>query len=81
MLVLVPLNRTAQTIFKVHKHLVSQMLLCLRDIGKRVLDVAGALGSILDLALIAGQRLQGGESLIEGDAASGGAVEDASRAL
>src|SRR5260370_16217642 len=75
-LTLVPVDRAAQAVFKVHQNLVSQMLLRLRDVRQRMLDVPTALRTVLDAALVASQFFQSVESLIQCDPPSCGAVKN-----
>src|SRR5450755_362247 len=75
---LVPLHRAAQAVFEVHQNFVSEVLLRLRDVGQGMLDVSSPLGAIFDSALIAGERFQSLKGFVQRDAATGGAVKDAS---
>src|SRR5271157_4069728 len=75
-LALVPLHRAAQAVFKAHQNLVSQMLLRLRDVRQRMFDVSTTLCTVLDGALVSGQLLQSGESLIQRCPLASGAVKN-----
>src|SRR5258707_10607430 len=75
-LTLVPLDRAAQAVFKVHQKLVSQMLLRLGDVCQRMFDVATSLWTVLDAPLVVSQFFQSCESLIQCGPLGGGAVKN-----
>src|SRR6185437_11324170 len=74
----VPGHGALQTFFEAYAGAVAQVFLCPGDIGKGVLDIAGALRTMLHRTLVSGNRAKQGDGLVEGGLVSGGHVENAS---
>jgi len=75
----IPIHRPLQALLEIDDRFVAEGLLRARNVGERVLDVAFALGAVLNFAGVAGQFFQSLESFVQVDARSRGDVEYSSR--
>src|SRR5690242_1723987 len=77
----IPGYRALQAFFKAHGRTITQVFLRQGDVGKRVLDIAGALRTVLHGAMVAGDSPQQGDGLVEAGLVTSGDVENAAHHL